>query len=208
MLKFKKEHIPNYISVFRIILVPLYVLLFFGVISLGVNPMVSSGAVFVLAGFSDLVDGYLARRNNWITDLGKLLDPFADKMMELAATICLAIRFEGVFWFLAGFLITKEVIMIVGAFLIMHRGKFYVSSAWFGKLATFAWTVMVCLISFVPPVHDNPVACDVLCSVLIAIMVFTFLSYFNHFFDKIVKTKNEILHKNETAPLEEIEETK
>lgn len=208
MLKFKKEHIPNYISIFRIILVPLYVLLFFEIVTLGENPMVSSGAVFVLAGLSDLLDGYLARRNHWITDLGKLLDPFADKMMELAATVCLAIKFKGVFWVLASFIITKEVIMIVGAFLIMRRGNFYVSSVWFGKLATFVWTVMVCLISFVTPVRDNLVACDVLCSVLITIMAFTFLSYFNHFFDKIVKTKNEILHKKENAPLEEIEETK
>ena len=197
MATFKKEQIPNIISTFRIMLVPLYVLLFFGIIPT-VNPLLFSGIVFILAGISDLADGYLARKNHWITDTGKLLDPFADKLLELAVTICLAIHFRRAFLVLAGITIIKEAIMIVGAYIILRRGKYAVFSAWYGKAATFAWFLTVFLVSFFPSAEDNYLWCNIVCIVLISIMTFAFVMYVIQFWDVIIMTARELKKHPET----------
>ncbi len=203
MAVFKKEQIPNYISIFRIILIPLYVLFFFGIIP-SFDSLISSGIIFFVAGVSDLVDGYLARKNNWITDLGKLLDPFADKMMELTINICMAIRFQGAFIILAGFTILKEAVMIVGAYIILKHGKIAVSSVWYGKAATFAWFLTVFSVSFIPAAAPLR---QYFCAVLIGFMIFAFVMYVIHFKDAIAKTWAELHKDKETnASQEEAEE--
>lgn len=206
MLKFKKEYIPNTISAFRIALVPVYLLLFFGIIPAW-DPVISSGIVFVIAGASDLVDGYLARRNHWITDLGKLLDPLADKLMELAVTIALAIRLGGAFIILAAITVLKEGVMIVGAFIIMRRGHIAVFSNWYGKAATLAWFITVFLVSFIPGMQSSA-WCHVLCIILMVIMAFAFIMYVIHFQPAIQKTLREIRKSGSSASIGEAEESK
>ena len=71
--KMKLKNIPNILSVIRIGLVFVFIALFFGL-----DQPYAALLVFLLAGATDVVDGYLARRNNWISNLGKILDPFAD----------------------------------------------------------------------------------------------------------------------------------
>ncbi len=194
--RFKKEHIPNIITVIRIILIPVYVLSFFGLLSFGSgsNPLVFSGCVFLLAGFSDALDGYLARRNHWITDIGKLLDPFADKLLELAVTVCLAIEFRGPFVILAAIIITKEILMIIGAYLIMAKSKFYVSAGWCGKLATVVWYVLICTVHFFPVTGvGNSLFFDALCIVLILVMLMAFVLYVFNYATQIESTKEAII---------------
>ena len=188
IFKFRKEWIPNYISIFRGLLVPLYVVFFQMKETFGDNRFFIAGAVFLLAGGSDLLDGYLARKNNWITNFGKLLDPFCDKMMELAVTLCFALELGQGFWVLAGFVILKEAIMIVGAFIIMRESKLYLPSTWYGKVATFCWYVLIFLVTFVPPARGLPLLYNVLCGVLVGLMIFTFFSYCSYYKDAIAET--------------------
>ena len=191
MTKLKKNHIPNYISVFRIFLVPLYALLFFGVLSVGLDPMMAAGIVFILAGLSDALDGYLARKYNWITDMGKLLDPLADKLMEITVAVCLAVKMDGPFIILAAILITKEIIMIVGAYLIMSKSKVYVSAVWCGKLATLVWYVLLCVVHFFPNATGS--LSNLLCIILILVMIMAFAMYIFNYAAQIQSTKDAIL---------------
>ena len=73
------RHIPNVLSAIRLILVGVFIFLF------ARAKYLACLIVFLTAFFTDLLDGYLARRNNWISDLGKVLDPLADKLMVIAA---------------------------------------------------------------------------------------------------------------------------
>ena len=127
------KYIPNILSGIRILLVPVFVYLFFTNYDNGrvYVPL----CVFLFAGLTDILDGYLARRNNWITNLGKLLDPLADKLMQCAVLICFAMKIP-VLWWLAGMFILKELFMICGALIVLKRIKVAVKSHWYGKITT------------------------------------------------------------------------
>jgi CDP-diacylglycerol--glycerol-3-phosphate 3-phosphatidyltransferase len=79
-------NLPNFITLTRILLIPVFVVLF---ATPTPNRSFSAGLVFVVAAVTDLLDGYLARRNGQVTTLGKLLDPIADKLLVLSALILL-----------------------------------------------------------------------------------------------------------------------
>ena len=77
------RHLPNILSGMRLILVGVFVMLF------RAGRILPALCIFLLAFFTDILDGYLARAHGWVTDIGKLLDPLADKMMTLAALGCI-----------------------------------------------------------------------------------------------------------------------
>lgn len=90
-------------------------------------------AVFFLAGATDVLDGYLARRNNWITTLGKILDPFADKLMQCTVLICLLIKDYIPWWFALPFFIKEVCTLLIGSIVIKRRSVAVVSK-WYGKM--------------------------------------------------------------------------
>lgn len=79
-------NLPNFITLFRILLIPVFVLLF---ITPTEDRSLSAAVIFVVAAMTDLLDGYVARRTGQVTRLGKLLDPIADKLLVLSALILL-----------------------------------------------------------------------------------------------------------------------
>ena len=81
-------NIPNLLSIFRILLVPAFAAAFFRG---GENSHLWSTGIFLLAGLTDVVDGYIARRFGQITMLGRFLDPLADKLMVMTALVCCTI---------------------------------------------------------------------------------------------------------------------
>ena len=96
--------IPNVLTMIRLALVPVFVVLFLN------GHKMASLAVFVAASLTDMLDGYLARKLNQITDFGKLFDPLADKLMVLSAMVCQGIA--GVFpWSAIIIVACKELLM-------------------------------------------------------------------------------------------------
>jgi len=172
MNNFKKEYIPNYLSIFRILLIPLFIYLF---LFNGDEGMLWGGCVFILAGVTDVVDGFLARRFNWITNVGKLLDPLADKLMQIAAICCLYIKELIPLWLILT-IILKEFLMIAGATLILKKGNFYVQSDWYGKLGTTVFYAVVIIITLIRNKHSA--VSNILSVVLFALTVFTFIMYY------------------------------
>ena len=143
-IEFKLKYIPNILSAIRILLVPVFIYLFFSYYDSYIYAPLS---VFLIAGITDIADGYLARRNNWITNAGKLLDPLADKLMQCSALVCFAVKIPALWW-LAGMFIAKELFMISGAIIVLKKIKVTVKSKWYGKITSavfyaFAFLVFI-----------------------------------------------------------------
>ena len=121
--------IPNLLSTFRILLIPLIVWLYCG----KENYPLAARAL-ALSGVTDIADGFIARHFHMVSNLGKMLDPIADKLTQTAMLVCLLTRFQAIWWLL-GVLVVKETVMaFMGLLVIRRTGEAY-SAAWHGKLA-------------------------------------------------------------------------
>lgn len=146
--------VPNLISLIRICLIPVIAVLYYkGYIWWTVF-------VIFISGLSDAVDGKIARKFNQVSAIGKLLDPVADKLTVFALAIVLFLKFkeadsesmQAFAWVFLLF-IAKDVIMILGAGLLIALGTRPVAAAIWGKLATFVfYVVMVVIIGFGPEI--------------------------------------------------------
>ena len=142
----KAKYIPNILSVIRLMLVGVFVYCYFNI-----NVYIALG-VFILAGVTDVLDGILARKFNWITNLGKILDPIADKSMQCTVLLCMSVGEDHLIpWWVAAFFLIKEMLLGVGAIFVFKKKDTVVSSKWFGKLAVciFYATVFI-IITFTP----------------------------------------------------------
>ena len=126
----KKMSIPNIISIVRIFLVPVFCVMYF-------TPGMKIASLFVLiaSGLSDLVDGYIARKFNQITDLGKVLDPIADKLFHISTIACLCIDRVVGYWLLV-VVVAKELFMICGGVILYKKNHAVIASKWYGKLSS------------------------------------------------------------------------
>ena len=130
--------IPNILSFFRICLLPAIVWLY------GVeNNYVWAGYILILSGVTDMADGYIARHFHMISNLGKILDPIADKLTQGVMLLCLVLRFH---WMIMPFIlmIAKEIYMSVSGILVIQRTGIVCGAQWHGKAATcFLYGMMI-----------------------------------------------------------------
>jgi cardiolipin synthase len=132
------RHIPNILTCLRILMVIAFIILF-------VHAKYLICLILYLAAFfTDILDGYLARRFNWVSDFGKLVDPFADKFMLISALICLCA--VGAFpIYLLAILIVKEIVLITGGLVLLKKRKVAVYADYWGKVATGLFVASITL---------------------------------------------------------------
>ncbi len=135
-------HIPNIITIIRFLLVPIFVYTFYASSS-----YVLPFSIFIFAGFTDVLDGYIARKYNLITKWGKLLDPLADKVLQISVLFVLTDRMLIPIWIII-VVIFKEVFMIIGSGFI-YSNKIVVQARWYGKVTTVLFYLAVILMVFV-----------------------------------------------------------
>lgn len=126
----KAKHIPNILSAFRILLALSFPFVFFGVYPNILPAMM----VFLTAGATDVIDGFLARRNKWITNLGKVLDPIADKLMQAVVIVSLTLKELLPLWLAVACVIKELCVLIAAALMLKYDNKLAVSG-WAGKLS-------------------------------------------------------------------------
>lgn len=142
------KNIPNILSLFRILLIPFFI----WQMVRGNNGV--AGIILLVSGMTDLMDGYLARRFNWISDLGKVLDPIADKLTQNAVCIILMIRLRA-YWYFFAIIILKELVMLILGGYLLSRGVKLEGARWFGKISTGVFYVtMICIVLF-PDMPDT-----------------------------------------------------
>ncbi|MGI5898614.1 MAG: CDP-alcohol phosphatidyltransferase family protein [Christensenellales bacterium] len=141
------KNLPNILTTIRFFLVPVFIFVYFKY-----EPWMAL-IVFILAGFTDLLDGYIARKKNLITDWGKVMDPLADKLMQVAVLFCLCI--DGALpFFVLIIIVIKETIMVIGGAFLYKKRDIVVFSKIYGKIATaliFIGIVMTFFRQFLEP---------------------------------------------------------
>ena len=161
--------IPNLLSLVRLLLVPVIVWLYCirGNTSAAV-------AVVAVSGLTDLADGYIARRFHQISDLGKILDPVADKLTQVAMIGCLTARYARMGYLLI-LIVCKEILMGICSILMIRKEKRVNSSKWFGKMNTVVlYTVMILLFLF-PTMPE--ITADALILVCMATVTLAMIGY-------------------------------
>ena len=131
--------IPNLLSVFRLMLIPLFVFLY----SRKHLPL-HGCIVLIISGFTDILDGYIARNFNMVSNLGKILDPVADKLTQCATLICLTAS-HPVMLLPLSILFVKESLGAVLCLLAIKRSGQVQSSHWHGKLNTVFLYIVLAL---------------------------------------------------------------
>ena len=130
-LKGEVLNIPNFLSFLRIALVPVFLWLLLE------EMFVSAITVLAIAGLTDFLDGYLARKLNQTTKLGKMLDPVADRLYIFATLLALSAT-EVVPWWLAGLVILRDVLMLISLPVLASVGHRSLPVHYLGKASTFA----------------------------------------------------------------------
>lgn len=142
-------NVPNILTLLRLILIP-----FYWILMMIKDNEAAALIVFLTASVTDLLDGYIARKYNQVTDWGKLFDPLADKLMVLSVLFSLLLK-SIIPLAIVLIILVKEVIMMVGA-AIMLRRKVVVYSKPIGKTAQFV-TIVGMALAFFRKYFSNPI---------------------------------------------------
>ncbi len=146
--------IPNLLSVIRILLIPVFAVLFYR------EEYGWAILTLVLSGLSDFFDGKIARKFNQISALGKMLDPVADKLTQVTLAVLLFVSFNNAqdatlkafSWVFLVFIV-KEIVMVLGGAVMLACGIRPGAAEIYGKVATFAfYAIMILVIAFGPEV--------------------------------------------------------
>ncbi|MBO5197177.1 MAG: CDP-alcohol phosphatidyltransferase family protein [Lachnospiraceae bacterium] len=167
--------IPNILCYFRLILIPVFVVLYLRADSPADYYLAAAAAL--IASLTDLFDGKIARKYNQITEFGKFIDPLADKLMQGAMLLVLLIRVKWM-WLLVTFFVVKEGFMGIAGFLMLQKGKKLDGAKYIGKVCTTVlYSVMFILICF-PSLITNYTA--VVNGMLLLCAIFMMLSFVSY----------------------------
>ena len=138
--------IPNWLRFVRIALIPVFSVLFIK------EQYIAAFITMIVAALTDVFDGKIARKYNMVSNLGKILDPIADKLSQIAIVIILLVKFwDGPLKYILFLFIFKELLMIIGAAILMSKGMRPVAAEVWGKLATVVfYTFMITIIAIGP----------------------------------------------------------
>ena len=129
------KHVPNILTIARFFLIPAIV------IALIEDNYMIAFLFLTISGITDVLDGYIARKFDFITNFGKLIDPLADKATQLSVLAVLALQNVIPVWILI-IVLLKEFVMISGASFLYGK-EFVVSSRWYGKLSTVLFYIAI-----------------------------------------------------------------
>lgn len=171
----KLKNIPNVLSVIRICLVFVFIALFFN------DKIIAALIIFLLAGATDIIDGYLARKYNWITNLGKILDPVADKFMQCTVLVCLCIgEYIPILFAVVFFL--KEIATLLMGFIVIKRRSVTVVSKWYGKLTVcLFYATIAAFVIFKDFFGTHPVIGVIIAVPAMFFAIFSFVAYVKHY---------------------------
>lgn len=183
----KKEifTIPNQLSLFRLILIPIYVHIYLHAKT--DRQYILAGTIMAVSCITDMIDGKIARKFNMISNVGKVLDPMADKITQLALILCLSAKYPILYPVLALFLV-KEILQLFLFLFHLKKGKALPGALMAGKICTTV--LFISLIALVLFPHMNEALVDLLVLMDSGFLLFSFVSYILAYFGKNSKVQN------------------
>ena len=188
-LKIKKSDfflLPNILTYIRILLVPAFAIIYMNAESLSGH--LASAIIILVSGITDVADGFIARHWGLISDLGKILDPIADKAMQFTMMFCVCVRYHWVILLIVIYAI-KEIVSALASAYLFTRGKHIDGAMWCGKLCTvILFIVMLCLVA-IPDIPTHVV--NTMIGFAAAFMLLAFVIYMRSYFVLWLEYLNE-----------------
>lgn len=180
--RFRRENIltiPNLLSLIRILLIPLIIWLY-----CVRKQYVLTVVVIAISAATDIIDGKIARRFHMVSDVGKVLDPIADKLTQAALVICLVARYRWM-WALLALFVIKECLMGLWGYLTLKLTDTINSAKWYGKLSTVVlYAVMMILIFFVDIPKAGADMLMLLCGVIMLLSLVLYGRFYHTILDQ------------------------
>lgn len=179
--KWKKEvfTLPNLLSLFRIVLIPVYMHLYLDATE--DHEYFFAGSVLALSCLTDLADGIIARSFCMITNLGKILDPLADKLTQLALILSLSAKYR-VLYPILGLFLMKEVFQCGACLFFAQKGKVLPGALFAGKLCTTVLFGSLILLVMFPRIPEKTVT--FLTLVDAGFLLYSFVTYLSAYFGR------------------------
>ncbi|MBR5154980.1 MAG: CDP-alcohol phosphatidyltransferase family protein [Clostridia bacterium] len=177
--------IPNILTTVRLIIIPFFA--YFMLI--GENFWISA-VLFLLSGVTDVVDGWIARKYNMITDVGSVYDPLVDKLMQITSVVCLSIKGVIPVWIICVVAVKEISMIIVG--IVLYIKKIVVHSNWYGKAATVIFYMVISALILFPAIGET--LKTTLLAMLVIVLVLTAMGYLV----KIAGSNSSELYKRKT----------
>ena len=171
--------IPNVLSLFRLVLIPFYVVLYLR--AEGPEDYFLAAGILAVSCLTDLIDGKIARHFHMISNTGKILDPLADKATQFTLIVCLTIQLRyPVLIFLTCLFVVKEVFQLVAGFLILRKGKILKGALIAGKISTAVLFVSLIILVLFPTI--DVIALYAIVGVDILVLLVAFTAYIRVYF--------------------------
>ena len=183
----KKEvfTIPNLLSLFRLALIPIYVVIYLNA-EAAWEYFLAAG-ILAVSCLTDMIDGKIARHFNMISTVGKILDPIADKATQFTLTLCLSIKYPVLRWVLVLFVI-KEGFQAIAGFVNLRKRKLLPGALFAGKVCTTVLFISLILLVLIPKMPSDVV--DVIALIDVVFMGISLVNYILAYFGKHTKVQN------------------
>lgn len=188
----KKEvfTIPNMLSLIRLILIPVYVMIYLEADSN--KDYYLAAAILAVSCLTDLVDGKIARHFNMISNLGKILDPLADKLTQFTLLICLLSRYS-ILWVIVPLFVIKELFQLVAGGLSIRKGKMLKGAQMTGKICTTVLFISLIVMVMIPTLSMTAV--NIITFIDLSFLIAAFADYIIVYCRK--ETKFQDLNQNQ-----------
>ena len=185
--------IPNMLSLFRLLLIPVYIVIYLNAQS-AVDYYIAGG-ILAVSCLTDMIDGQIARHFNMVSTIGKILDPFADKVTQFSLIVCLTIEYPILLPLVVLFFI-KEVFQLVAGLLTLRKGQMLTGALITGKISTAVLFVSLIVLVMFPNIGTTAVNIIMVVDgilLLISFLHYAF-TYFTH--GKMIQTLEQPEEEN------------
>ena len=181
--------IPNLLSLIRLLLIPVYTIIYLN--AREAQDYFLAASILAVSCLTDMIDGKIARHFDMISNVGKVLDPLADKLTQFSLTICLSVHYPELRGVLILF-VMKEVFQVTTVYVMFRKGKVLPGALLAGKICTTVLFVSFIILILMPSLPHKVTTAIALVDA--AFLANAFISYFFAFFGKNQKLQD--FHNN------------